>query len=174
MVPAPEYLHSWSCRSGVQRKQNSLALVQALWLGGILMRHISHLLMLPDSHAIHMSMTPASSGHREEAASPVLRQQRRQRLETTGLTIHIVIMRFVVLRHRQQHASWICLGQRPASVVISIALDKRYWNAAIFVYNYEGFTVASFALCPPKLAILWLSSRQQQRQVKIVPKIMTT
>lgn len=79
------------------------------------------------------------------------------------LTVHIVTLRFVVLRHGQQHSSRIGMGQRPVVVEASIVLHERLWYSTVLVDNYECFAVASFALPKPESAALWLSVQATRR-----------
>ena len=60
------------------------------------------------------------------------------------LTVHIVVAcSLVVIRHRQEQASWVGLGQRPVFVTRPILVDDRCWYAAIFINDDERLAVSS-------------------------------
>lgn len=71
-----------------------------------------------------------------------------------ALTVHIVSLGFVVLRHGQQVASRIRRGQWPTFVDVPIVLDNGCWYAALFIhYRKVVLAVSSFDLIAQVLVV---------------------
>ena len=93
-----------------------------------------------------LSTCAGAAGRSAFAVLPGLRQSGTQSAWSLQLTIHIVALLVVVLRHRQEYASRVGLGQRPALVERPEILDYCGRNAAVFINYYESLAVSSAAL----------------------------
>lgn len=115
MVPAPEHLHNRTHTPGCPRIQYSLVLVLVVWLRCSL--NASFVSQLPDQTLTCPLHAPRAWKLRRQEC----------RISTTfskgKLTVHIITLRLLIIRHRQQQRPGVRWAKRPAVEFVAITVN---------------------------------------------------